>query len=72
MNNREFDRCMRRMQKGDKTGLKEIYEAYISYIYAVIRGVVKNKENAALCFGRDGSERQVAGQYLAYAIRKNV
>lgn len=37
---------MRRMQKGDKTGLKEIYEAYISYIYAVIRGVVKNKENA--------------------------
>ena len=46
MNNREFDRCMRRMQKGDKTGLKEIYEAYISYIYAVIRGVVKNKENA--------------------------
>ena len=46
MNNREFDRCMRRMQKGDKTGLKEIYEAYISYIYAVIMGVVKNKENA--------------------------
>ena len=46
MNNREFDRCMRRMQKGDKTGLKEIYEAYISYIYAVIRAVVKNKENA--------------------------
>ena len=30
-------------KKGDKTGLKEIYEAYISYIYAVIRGVVKNK-----------------------------
>ena len=46
MNNREFDRCMRRIQKGDKTGLKEIYEAYISYIYAVIRGIVKNKENA--------------------------
>lgn len=46
MNNREFDRCMRRIQKGDKAGLKEIYEAYISYIYAVILGVVKNKENA--------------------------
>ena len=46
MNNREFDRCMRRIQKGDKSGLKEIYEAYISYIYAVIIGVVKNKENA--------------------------
>ena len=46
MNNREFDRCMRRMQKGDNTGLTEIYEAYISYIYAVIRAVVKNKENA--------------------------
>ena len=46
MNNREFDRCMRRIQKGDKVGLKEIYEAYISYVYAVILGVVKNKENA--------------------------
>lgn len=46
MKNREFDRCMRRIQKGDKSGLKEIYEAYVSYIYAVILGVVKNKENA--------------------------
>lgn len=46
MNNREFDRCIRRIQKGDKSGLKEIYEAYISYIYAVILGIVKNKENA--------------------------
>ena len=46
MNNREFERCMRRMQKGDKTGLKEIYEAYIAYIYAVIMGILKNKENA--------------------------
>lgn len=46
MNNREFDRCIRRIQKGDKSGLKEIYEVYISYIYAVILGIVKNKENA--------------------------
>lgn len=46
MNNRIFDQCMRRIQKGDKTGLKEIYEAYISYIYAIIWGIVRNKENA--------------------------
>lgn len=44
--NHVFDRCMRRIQKGDKTGLKEIYEAYISYIYAIIWGIVRNKENA--------------------------
>lgn len=46
MRNQTFDQCMRRIQKGDKTGLREIYEAYISYIYAVILGIVKNRENA--------------------------
>lgn len=46
MRNHEFDQCMRRIQKGDKTGLKDIYEGYISYIYAVILGIVRNRENA--------------------------
>lgn len=46
MHNHEFDQCMRRIQKGDKTGLKEIYEGYISYIYAIIFGIVRNRENA--------------------------
>lgn len=46
MHNHTFDQCMRRIQKGDKTGLKEIYEGYISYIYAIIWGIVKNRENA--------------------------
>ena len=46
MHNHEFDQCMRRIQKGDKTGLKEIYEGYVSYIYAVILGIVRNRENA--------------------------
>lgn len=46
MNNHEFDQCMRRIQQGDKTGLREVYEGYISYIYAVILGIVKSRENA--------------------------
>lgn len=46
MNNQTFDACMRRIQKGDKTGLKEIYEAYIAYIYAIILGIVGSRENA--------------------------
>lgn len=46
MHNHTFDQCMRRIQKGDRTGLKEIYEDYISYIYAIIIGIVKNRENA--------------------------
>ena len=34
------------MVQGDKTGLKEIYENYVGYIYRIIYEVLQNKENA--------------------------
>ncbi len=41
-----FDACIERILSGDKGGLKEIYEAYVAYIYAIMMGMVRNKENA--------------------------
>lgn len=41
-----FDLCMQRIKSGDKNALKEIYEAYLTYIYTIIYGVVGSKENA--------------------------
>lgn len=42
----EFEASIARIQRGDKDGLKEIYEAYISYIYTIVFGLVGNRENA--------------------------
>lgn len=42
----EFESCMERMKDGDKSALKEIYEAYLSYIYTIVYGVVQSRENA--------------------------
>ncbi len=42
----QFEECIMRMAKGDKEGLRMIYEEYIGYIYAVVLDVLKNKENA--------------------------
>ena len=42
----EFNGCMERIKAGDKDGLKDIYVAYLSYIYTIIYGVVTSKENA--------------------------
>lgn len=42
----EFEASVLKIQKGDKEGLREIYEAYISYIYTIVLGVVGNRENA--------------------------
>ncbi len=40
-----FEQCVHRIQQGDKEGLKQIYEAYIAFIYSVIYGILQNKEN---------------------------
>lgn len=45
MNERQFEEAVARMVKGDKTGLKEIYEHYAGYIYRIIYEVLQNKEN---------------------------
>lgn len=42
----QFEQCIRRIQQGDKNGLKDIYQAYISFIYHVVYQRVQNKENA--------------------------
>lgn len=46
MTQSEFEASVAKIKQGDKEGLKEIYEAYISYIYMIVLGVVGNRENA--------------------------
>lgn len=46
MNEHQFEEAVARMVRGDKSGLKEIYENYIGYIYRIIYDVLQNKENA--------------------------
>ncbi|MBS7339224.1 MAG: RNA polymerase sigma factor [Suilimivivens sp.] len=46
MNEHQFEEAVARMVRGDKFGLKEIYENYIGYIYRIIYDVLQNKENA--------------------------
>lgn len=46
MNEQQFEEAVARMVQGDKTGLKEIYEAYVGYIYRIVYEVLQNKENS--------------------------
>ena len=46
MNEQQFENAVSRMVRGDKSGLKEIYEAYIGYIYRIVYEILQNKENA--------------------------
>lgn len=41
-----FNECMERIKNGDQTGLHDIYNAYMAYIYSVIYTILQNKENA--------------------------
>ena len=45
MTNQEFDSCMQRMAAGDRLALQEIYEEYLPYIFSIITGFVKSKED---------------------------
>lgn len=42
----QFETAMGRIRRGDKGGLQEIYEAYITLIYAIVKDVLQSKENA--------------------------
>jgi len=42
----QFEHYIRQIQTGDKDGLKEIYNDYITFIYSIIFSIVHNKENA--------------------------
>ena len=46
MKEAEFESSIRRICAADKNELKEIYEAYFPYLYSVILGIVKSRENA--------------------------
>jgi len=46
MEDKRFDACMEKIQAGNKEGLREIYDDYSGYIWSVVYGIVKNKENA--------------------------
>lgn len=42
----QFISAVEKMKMGDKEGLREIYQAYISYIYSIVYQIIQNKENA--------------------------
>lgn len=46
MTDAQFEQCIQMITEKNKDGLRQIYEAYIGYIYSVIWDVLKNKENA--------------------------
>ena len=48
MNEQQFENAVARMVQGDKNALREIYEAYIGYIYRIVYDILQNKENAIL------------------------
>lgn len=41
-----FEACIRQIQKGDKEGLKQIYQAYVGLIYAVVYDMTGQREDA--------------------------
>ena len=41
-----FEKCIRAMNRGDRDGLKEIYEEYLTYIYGIVRSVLQDREEA--------------------------
>lgn len=46
MTDNQFEECLVRIRKKDKSGLKEIYEQYVAFIYHVVLDIVKNRETA--------------------------
>ncbi|MCR4989573.1 MAG: RNA polymerase sigma factor [Lachnospiraceae bacterium] len=46
MNEEQFNSCIEAILKKDKSGLHSIYEAYLSYIYQIVLGIVGRKEDA--------------------------
>lgn len=46
MEDRQFHACMKRMKAGEKEALREVYEAYIGFVYSVVFRVVQSREDA--------------------------
>ena len=46
MTDQEFEKCMRCMKQNDKNALKQVYEAYLPYIYGIVLNTVRSRELA--------------------------
>ena len=46
MTQTDFANCINRIKNGDKSGLKDIYDEYLGYVYSIIYGIVNQRENA--------------------------
>lgn len=46
MQEEQFNACIQSILAGDKSGLRQIYDAYLPYIYQIVLGIVGTKENA--------------------------
>lgn len=46
MTEERFEKCILAMKKGNREGLKEVYEEYGSYIYGIVRQLLSVKEEA--------------------------
>ena len=46
MSDEQFNIAMEKIRKKDKAGLREIYEAYISFIFQVVLDLVRQRETA--------------------------
>ena len=42
----KFEKCIRAMNRGNREGLKEIYEEYVSYIYSIVRSILSDRDEA--------------------------
>lgn len=46
MTDTQFWECMSRMKQGNKNALREVYEAYMPYLYSYVLQMIKSRENA--------------------------
>ncbi len=46
LNEEQFNSCIQAILSKDKAGLRDIYDAYLKYVYQIILGVVGRKEDA--------------------------
>lgn len=46
MTEARFEKCIRKINDGDRDGLREIYEEYVSYIYGIVMQMIGSRENA--------------------------
>ncbi len=46
MTETKFEQCIHAMNRGDKEGLRMVYEEYVSYIFGIVRNLLSNREDA--------------------------